>query len=76
MEILSEIDILYNDRRFYGIIVQPPFDCDANIEACNIINSVYPSQDVNGLNVVNAGKISHGQLKEASLVRPLYNDQD
>ena len=65
MEILREIDRLNNDHRFHGIIVQLPFDCETNIEADNIINSVDPSKDVDGLNVVNAGKISHGQLEDA-----------
>jgi 5,10-methylene-tetrahydrofolate dehydrogenase/methenyl tetrahydrofolate cyclohydrolase len=60
-----EIEKLNLDRSINGIIVQLPLDNEFDIDADNIINTVDPSKDVDGLNLINAGKLSHGQLNEA-----------
>lgn len=65
VELLRKIECLNNDHRIHGIIVQLPFDSKHNIEVDTVINSVSASKDVDGLNVVNAGKVAHGQLEDA-----------
>ena len=64
-ELKREIERLNSDYTINGIIVQLPLDNEKEINADSIINAVDPSKDVDGLNLVNAGKLSHGQLEDA-----------
>ena len=64
-ELKREIERLNLDYTINGIIVQLPLDNEKEINADNIINAVDPSKDVDGLNLFNAGKLSHGQLDDA-----------
>lgn len=60
-ELLSLIAELNNDASIHGILVQLPlpkhFDSDA------IIQSILPEKDVDGLHIVNAGKLATGDLE-------------
>ena len=63
-DLKREIEKLNLDHKINGIIVQLPLDNEFEINSDNIVNSVLPSKDVDGLNLVNAGKLSHGQLHD------------
>ncbi|HBF28654.1 tetrahydrofolate dehydrogenase/cyclohydrolase catalytic domain-containing protein, partial [Rhizobium sp.] len=60
-ELLSLVADLNNDSSIHGILVQLPlpkhFDSDA------IIQSILPEKDVDGLHIVNAGKLATGDLE-------------
>lgn len=60
-ELKREIEKLNLDHKINGIIVQLPLDSEFEINSDAIVNTVDPSKDVDGLNLVNAGKLSHGQ---------------
>jgi methylenetetrahydrofolate dehydrogenase (NADP+)/methenyltetrahydrofolate cyclohydrolase/formyltetrahydrofolate synthetase len=60
-ELKREIEKLNLDHKINGIIVQLPLDNEFEINSDEIVNTVDPSKDVDGLNLVNAGKLSHGQ---------------
>lgn len=59
-ELLKKINELNNDKETHGILVQLPLDCTSKIDTDLIINSVSPQKDVDGLNVLNIGKLSSG----------------
>ena len=65
VDLISEIERLNNDPKTHGIIVQLPFDSANNINSDNVISTVDPSKDVDGLHYVNAGKVAHNQMKDA-----------
>ncbi|KQR78277.1 bifunctional methylenetetrahydrofolate dehydrogenase/methenyltetrahydrofolate cyclohydrolase FolD [Rhizobium sp. Leaf341] len=60
-DLAAIVDRLNADPSIHGILVQLPlpghFDADA------IIQSIRPEKDVDGLNVVNAGKLATGDVK-------------
>jgi methylenetetrahydrofolate dehydrogenase (NADP+) / methenyltetrahydrofolate cyclohydrolase len=60
-ELLALVADLNNDAGIHGILVQLPlpkhFDSDA------IIQSIVPEKDVDGLHIVNAGKLATGDLE-------------
>ncbi|OLP45794.1 bifunctional methylenetetrahydrofolate dehydrogenase/methenyltetrahydrofolate cyclohydrolase FolD [Rhizobium oryziradicis] len=60
-DLLSLVATLNNDASIHGILVQLPlpkhFDSDA------IIQSILPQKDVDGLHIVNAGKLATGDLE-------------
>lgn len=60
-DLAAIVDRLNADPAIHGILVQlplpPHFDADA------IIQSIRPEKDVDGLNVVNAGKLATGDLE-------------
>jgi methylenetetrahydrofolate dehydrogenase (NADP+)/methenyltetrahydrofolate cyclohydrolase len=59
-DLLALIRELNDDDAIHGILVQLPLPIHLNSDA--IIQSILPSKDVDGLNVVNAGKLATGDL--------------
>jgi 5,10-methylene-tetrahydrofolate dehydrogenase/Methenyl tetrahydrofolate cyclohydrolase len=59
-ELMALIASLNEDPSIHGILVQLPLPKHLNSEP--VIQSIRPEKDVDGLNVVNAGKIATGDL--------------
>ena len=59
-ELASLVETLNGDERIHGILVQLPLPKHLNSDA--IIQSIRPEKDVDGLHVVNAGKLATGDL--------------
>ena len=62
-DMASLIDGLNADETIHGILVQLPLPSHLNSE--RIIQSIHPEKDVDGLHVVNAGKVATGDLETA-----------
>ena len=60
-ELAALVASLNDDASIHGILVQLPLPKPLNSEP--IIQSILPEKDVDGLNVVNAGKLATGDLK-------------
>jgi methylenetetrahydrofolate dehydrogenase (NADP+) / methenyltetrahydrofolate cyclohydrolase len=60
-ELASLVAALNDDETIHGILVQLPLPKHLNSEA--IIQSIRPEKDVDGLHVVNAGKLATGDLE-------------
>ncbi|MGY5778627.1 bifunctional methylenetetrahydrofolate dehydrogenase/methenyltetrahydrofolate cyclohydrolase FolD [Rhizobium sp. LEGMi135b] len=60
-ELASLVAALNNDPLIHGILVQLPLPKHLNSDA--IIQSIRPEKDVDGLHVVNAGKLATGDLE-------------
>lgn len=60
-ELASLIDVLNADEAIHGILVQLPLP--AHLDSDSLIQSIRPEKDVDGLNVVNAGKLATGDMK-------------
>lgn len=58
--LLALVGELNRDRTIHGILVQLPLP--AHIDSERIIQSIDPNKDVDGLHVVNAGKLMSGDL--------------
>ena len=59
-ELAALVQTLNKDESLHGILVQLPLPKHINSEA--IIQSILPEKDVDGLHVVNAGKLATGDL--------------
>ena len=59
-ELASLVETLNGDESIHGILVQLPLPKHLNSDA--IIQSIRPEKDVDGLHVVNAGKLATGDL--------------
>ncbi|OBZ92755.1 methenyltetrahydrofolate cyclohydrolase [Pararhizobium polonicum] len=59
-ELAALVQTLNNDASLHGILVQLPLPKHLNSEP--IIQSILPEKDVDGLHVVNAGKLATGDL--------------
>jgi methylenetetrahydrofolate dehydrogenase (NADP+)/methenyltetrahydrofolate cyclohydrolase len=59
-ELAALVQALNKDESLHGILVQLPLPKHFNSEA--IIQSILPEKDVDGLHVVNAGKLATGDL--------------
>jgi methylenetetrahydrofolate dehydrogenase (NADP+)/methenyltetrahydrofolate cyclohydrolase len=59
-ELAALVQALNRDESLHGILVQLPLPKHFNSEA--IIQSILPEKDVDGLHVVNAGKLATGDL--------------
>ncbi|WP_428427580.1 bifunctional methylenetetrahydrofolate dehydrogenase/methenyltetrahydrofolate cyclohydrolase FolD [Pararhizobium sp.] len=59
-ELAALVQALNKDETLHGILVQLPLPKHFNSEA--IIQSILPEKDVDGLHVVNAGKLATGDL--------------
>jgi len=66
-ELLSEVKRLNDCPNVHGIIVQMPLDTSGRIDPHLVTNYVADSKDVDGLNVVNQGKVSTGDLESGFL---------
>ncbi|OQP84374.1 bifunctional methylenetetrahydrofolate dehydrogenase/methenyltetrahydrofolate cyclohydrolase [Rhizobium rhizosphaerae] len=60
-ELAALVETLNNDPAIHGILVQLPLP--GHLQAEPIIQSIRPEKDVDGLHVVNAGKLATGDLK-------------
>jgi len=60
-ELAALVAALNGDQAIHGILVQLPLPRHLNSDA--IIQSILPQKDVDGLHVVNAGKLATGDLK-------------
>jgi len=58
-DLLALIDALNNDPAVHGILVQLPLP--PQIDPETVINAIDPDKDVDGFNVVNAGRLATGQ---------------
>lgn len=67
-EVAVQVEKLNLDTSVHGIITQLPFDSSTKIDSDRIVNMIDPSKDVDGLNVYNAGKLSHGELNSSSFI--------
>lgn len=61
-EVLSLLEKLNGDPTIHGIIVQMPLDCVNKIDSHLITDSVSPAKDVDGLNTINEGRVSIGDM--------------
>ncbi len=59
-ELAALVQTLNTDETLHGILVQLPLPKHFNSEA--IVQSILPEKDVDGLHVVNAGKLATGDL--------------
>ncbi|RUX26055.1 bifunctional methylenetetrahydrofolate dehydrogenase/methenyltetrahydrofolate cyclohydrolase FolD [Mesorhizobium sp. M2A.F.Ca.ET.042.01.1.1] len=60
-ELAALVMRLNGDRAIHGILVQLPLP--KHLDSEPIIQSILPAKDVDGLNVVNAGKLATGDLE-------------
>ncbi|MCD2173526.1 bifunctional methylenetetrahydrofolate dehydrogenase/methenyltetrahydrofolate cyclohydrolase [Rhizobium sp. C4] len=60
-ELAALVDSLNSDSAIHGVLVQLPLPKGLDSEP--IIQSIKPEKDVDGLHVVNAGKLATGDLK-------------
>ena len=68
-DVISEIESLNKDDKIHGIIVQLPIP--KRLDSDKILNMVTQSKDVDGFNIINAGKLYLNQLKEFLPCTPL-----
>lgn len=61
-EVLSVLEKLNNDANIHGIIVQMPLDSINKIDSHLVTDYVIPEKDVDGLNTINEGRVSIGDL--------------
>lgn len=61
-ELVLKIEALNSDPSVHGIIVQMPLDVSTKIDSNLITNTVSPEKDVDGLNIVNEGRVAVGDL--------------
>ncbi|MBW3097339.1 bifunctional methylenetetrahydrofolate dehydrogenase/methenyltetrahydrofolate cyclohydrolase FolD [Pseudohoeflea coraliihabitans] len=60
-DLLSLVATLNNDPDIHGILVQLPLP--GHIDSGRVIQAIHPDKDVDGLHVVNAGKLMSGDLE-------------
>nr|WP_156631917.1 bifunctional methylenetetrahydrofolate dehydrogenase/methenyltetrahydrofolate cyclohydrolase [Agrobacterium vitis] len=60
-ELLALVQTLNDDSAIHGILVQLPLP--KHIDSERVIQSILPQKDVDGLHVVNAGKLATGDLE-------------
>lgn len=58
-ELIEHIHSLNRDPQIHGIIVQLPLPSTLNMR--HVVNSIDPSKDVDGLNVLNVGRLTCGE---------------
>lgn len=58
-DVLELVERLNNDDRVHGILVQLPLP--DQIDTNKVIGTIDPSKDVDGFNVINAGRLATGQ---------------
>ncbi|MBX4937035.1 MULTISPECIES: bifunctional methylenetetrahydrofolate dehydrogenase/methenyltetrahydrofolate cyclohydrolase FolD [Rhizobium] len=60
-ELLALVETLNGDPAIHGVLVQLPLP--GHLDSDAVIQSIRPGKDVDGLHVVNAGKLATGDLK-------------
>ncbi|XP_071963605.1 C-1-tetrahydrofolate synthase, cytoplasmic-like isoform X1 [Antedon mediterranea] len=61
-QLVNQVEMLNNDPRIHGIIVQLPPDSEHPMDEGVITNAIKASKDVDGLNEFNVAKLARGQL--------------
>lgn len=61
--LLAVIDHLNSDPSVDGIIVQLPLDTVEKIDAEKCVNKIDPNKDVDGLTLLNGGRLARGELE-------------
>ena len=64
LQLKATIERLNADSSVHGMIVQLPLDTVNEIDAEEVLNSINPEKDVDGLNSENAAKLCRGDLKD------------
>ena len=59
VELLNKIDIINNDNKIHGVIVQLPLP--DHISVAKVLNKIDPSKDVDGFTPTNVGKLFLGE---------------
>ncbi len=59
--LLEFIQTLNSDKNTHGILVQLPFPKGSSIREAVILEAIHPDKDVDGLHVVNTGRLWSGQ---------------
>ncbi|XP_037072602.1 C-1-tetrahydrofolate synthase, cytoplasmic-like isoform X2 [Pollicipes pollicipes] len=67
MQLLQTIQGLNEDPTVHGMIVQLPLDSEHTIDEDKVIEAIDPDKDVDGLHPINAGCLSHGQMRHGHL---------
>ncbi|WP_419909715.1 bifunctional methylenetetrahydrofolate dehydrogenase/methenyltetrahydrofolate cyclohydrolase FolD [Hoeflea sp.] len=62
-DLLSLVDALNNDPQIHGILVQLPLP--GHIDDGRVIQAISPEKDVDGFHVINAGKLTTGEIDTA-----------
>ena len=70
-ELLSIIEDLNRDQRIHGIIVQLPLPAHIKMDTQQILNTIDPSKDVDGLHPCNAGHLFAGSGTGVTPCTPL-----
>jgi methylenetetrahydrofolate dehydrogenase (NADP+) / methenyltetrahydrofolate cyclohydrolase len=58
-ELLALVEKLNQDTAVHGILVQLPLP--KHMDSAKVINALHPNKDVDGFNVINAGRLATGQ---------------
>jgi methylenetetrahydrofolate dehydrogenase (NADP+)/methenyltetrahydrofolate cyclohydrolase len=58
-ELLALVEKLNHDTAVHGILVQLPLP--KHMDSAKVINALHPNKDVDGFNVINAGRLATGQ---------------
>ena len=59
VELLNKIDVINNDNKIHGVIVQLPLP--DHISVTKVLNKIDPSKDVDGFTPTNVGKLFLGE---------------
>jgi methylenetetrahydrofolate dehydrogenase (NADP+) / methenyltetrahydrofolate cyclohydrolase len=62
-DLLALIDVLNADPAIHGILQQLPLP--KGLDAARVVNRIHPDKDVDGLTLVNAGRLASGQIADA-----------
>ncbi|PPR79688.1 MAG: Bifunctional protein FolD protein [Alphaproteobacteria bacterium MarineAlpha2_Bin1] len=60
-EIIEQINKLNEDSMVDGILVQLPLPKTSSVSERNVINAISPEKDVDGLTIINSGKLACGE---------------
>ena len=64
LQLKTTVERLNNDSKVHGMIVQLPLDTVNEIDSEEVLNTIRPQKDVDGLNSENAAKLCRGDLKD------------
>lgn len=60
-ELLQKIEMLNQDQKIHGILVQLPLPKHIHADEAEILEKIDPNKDVDGFHPVNAGRLATGQ---------------
>eukprot|EP00118_Oscarella_pearsei_P009175 m.51328 g.51328 ORF g.51328 m.51328 type:complete len:124 (+) comp34132_c0_seq12:544-915(+) len=61
-EVVAAIDELNRNAAVNGILLQLPLDVVESVDTDRCVNMIDPLKDVDGLTVVNAGRLARGEM--------------